>query len=91
MTIRKKDIAKRISAKSDIIQTEALRYIDIALEEMKVALEEGEPVKIRNFGTWETRDKSGRPGRAVRTGEDVWIDPRRVVRFVPSINLKKKL
>lgn len=84
MTLKKIDIARKISRKSEITQPQALKYIDSALKIIKEELEDGGEVKVEGFGKWHTKDKNGRPGRVVKTGEEVWIKPRRVVRFSPS-------
>jgi len=84
LTLKKIDIARKISRKSEIAQPQALKYIDCALRIIKEELGEGGDVKVEGFGKWHTKDKRGRPGRVVKTGEEVWIKPRRVVRFSPS-------
>jgi integration host factor subunit alpha len=51
-------------------------------------LQTGEDVKLSGFGNFELRDKSPRPGRNPRTGEDVPITARRVVTFKPGQKLR---
>jgi integration host factor subunit alpha len=48
------------------------------------ALANGEPVKLRSFGTFKIRAKRERPGRNPRTGDDALISPRKVVTFKAS-------
>ncbi|NIY99133.1 integration host factor subunit alpha [Salipiger sp. HF18] len=55
------------------------------------ALVEGEQVKISSFGTFSVRDKAARVGRNPKTGEEVPIQPRRVLTFRPSHQMKERV
>jgi integration host factor subunit alpha len=48
------------------------------------ALANGEPVKLRSFGTFKIRAKRERPGRNPRTGDDALISPRTFATFKAS-------
>ncbi len=65
-------------------RTEALSVIEAIFSEIQNALIEGRDVKLANFGTFSTRDKSARPGRNPKTGEAYEVSARRVVTFVPA-------
>jgi integration host factor subunit alpha len=60
-------------------------------EEIRLALEQGENVKISGFGNFELRTKSERPGRNPKTGEEIPIKARRVVTFHSSQKLKTSI
>lgn len=59
-------------------------YVDFILDEITQALEDGDTVKITNFGRFETYHKKARVGRNPKTLEETEISARRVVRFVMS-------
>ena len=48
-------------------------------------------VKISGFGNFDLRDKSERPGRNPKTGEEIPISARRVVTFRPGQKLKQRV
>jgi integration host factor subunit alpha len=48
-------------------------------------------VKISSFGTFGVRKKGGRIGRNPKTGQEVPIEPRRVLVFRPSHVLKARI
>ena len=48
-------------------------------------------MKISGFGNFNLREKSARPGRNPKTGEDVTISERRVVTFKSGLKLRSKL
>ena len=50
-----------------------------------------EKVKIAKFGTFSLRKKKQRIGRNPKTGVETKIFPRKVVKFKPSLSLKKKI
>ena len=48
-------------------------------------------VKISSFGTFSVREKAARVGRNPKTGEEVPIEPRRVLTFRPSHLMKDRV
>ena len=50
-----------------------------------------EEVKLSGFGNFDLRDKSQRPGRNPKTGEEIPISARRVVTFRPGQKLKQRV
>ena len=60
-------------------------------EEVRIALEAGESVKLSGFGNFQLRDKPQRPGRNPKTGEEIPISARRVVTFRPGQKLKARV
>ena len=65
--------------------------VEDVLEIMSNAIVRGEPVRISGFGVFETRKKEERAGRNPKTGIAAKITARRVLRFRPSISLKKRV
>jgi len=72
-------------------QPEALQLVNQFFECIRSTLEAGESVKLSGFGTFNLRDKTPRPGRNPRTGEDVEISARRVVTFNAGQTLKARI
>ena len=67
---------------------EAKEFVEQFFEKIRQALENGSTVKLSGFGSFLLWDKSSRPGRNPKTGEQVVILPRRVVTFRPSRELR---
>lgn len=70
---------------------EAKEFVDQFFEELRQALEAGYDVKLSGFGNFVLRDKSQRPGRNPKTGEEIPISARRVVTFRPGQKLKARV
>lgn len=91
MTITKALLAESLFDQVGFNKREAKDLIDQFFEEIRLALESGENVKISGFGSFMLRDKKSRPGRNPKTGEEVPISARRVVTFRASQKLKQKI
>jgi integration host factor subunit alpha len=61
------------------------------LEIIKSTLESGDDVLISGFGKFSVKDKKERKDRNPATGEDLMLEPRRVVTFKCSGKLRDKL
>jgi integration host factor subunit alpha len=72
-------------------RAEARKIFDETFDELSDALVRGEPVKLRNFGTFNLHAKRQRTGRNPKTGVEAVISARRVVTFRPSPVLLKRI
>ncbi|MDR0378864.1 MAG: integration host factor subunit alpha [Candidatus Accumulibacter sp.] len=91
MTLTKAELADLLSEKIGLNKREAKDMVEAFFDEIRSTLEEGEIVKLSGFGNFQLRDKSQRPGRNPRTGEDIPITARRVVTFHVSQKLKNEV
>jgi integration host factor subunit alpha len=91
MAVTKADFAERLFDEIGLNKREAKEMIELFFEEIKGYLERGEQVKISGFGKFELRDKSSRPGRNPKTGEEIPISERRVVTFRSGQKLKARV
>jgi integration host factor subunit alpha len=91
MTLTKADFAGSLFEELGIDRREAKALVELFFEEIKDSLEQGKAVKISGFGKFELRDKTSRPGRNPKTGEETLITARRVVTFRPGIKLKARV
>ena len=87
-TITRADLTDAVYRTLGISRNESAAFVERILEEVAAALQKGETVKISSFGAFSVRDKKLRMGRNPKTGEEVPIDPRRVVTFRASHVLK---
>ena len=91
MTLTKSDIVEDLNNEIGLNKREAKELVDLLFDEIKNLLSEGQEVKLSGFGNFQLRDKSPRPGRNPRTGEDVEISARRVVTFKSGQKLKESV
>ena len=91
MTLTKADMVEHLYDEIGLNKREAKDLVEMFFEEIKSSLEKGENVKLSGFGNFVLRDKSPRPGRNPKTGEEVQVSARRVVTFRPGQKLKNRV
>ena len=91
MTLTKSDIVEGLNNEIGLNKREAKELVDMFFNDIKDLLSKGHEVKLSGFGNFQLRDKSPRPGRNPRTGEDVEISARRVVTFKSGQKLKESV
>src|SRR6058998_393090 len=88
MTLTKAVLAERLSDQLGLTKREANDIVARFFEEIEVALETGDDVKLSAFGLFKLREKPPRRGRNPTTGEEVPVCARRVVTFHASPKLR---
>ena len=63
MALTKANMAENLFEELGLNKREAKELVEAFFEEVRLALEEGEEVKLSGFGNFILRDKSQRPGR----------------------------
>ncbi|WP_185962176.1 integration host factor subunit alpha [Palleronia caenipelagi] len=83
-TLTRLDLAEAVHREVGLSRNDSAALVESVLGYISDALVEGETVKLSSFGTFSVRSKSARVGRNPKTGEEVPIEPRRVLSFRPS-------
>ena len=90
-TLTRADLAEAVHRDVGLTRQESADLVQSMLGMISDTLASGKSVKLSSFGSFQLRDKNGRIGRNPKTGEEVPIDPRRVLVFKPSQVLKEKI
>lgn len=88
MALTKAELTDLLFENVGLNKREAKDVVESFYEELRVALQKGEGVKLSGFGNFQLRTKPQRPGRNPKTGEEIPISARRVVTFHASQKLK---
>ncbi len=91
MALTKFDIVKNLNDEIGLNKREAKELVDSFFDNIKRLLSQGQEVKLSGFGNFQLKNKSSRPGRNPRTGDDVEITARRVVTFKSGQKLKESM
>ena len=91
MTLTKAEMVEHLFDELGLNKREAKELVEMFFEEVRVALETGEHVKLSGFGNFMLRDKKQRPGRNPKTGKPIPVSARRVVTFRPGQKLKQRV
>jgi integration host factor subunit beta len=62
--------------------------VETIFESIIEALQKGDKIEIRGFGSFRTRQRRGRIGRNPKTGAKVDVPPKKIPFFKPSKELK---
>jgi integration host factor subunit alpha len=89
--LTKAELAEHLFNTLGLNKREAKDLVEVFFEEIRAALEKGESVKLSGFGNFNLRDKSERPGRNPKTGEEIPVTARRVVTFKSGHKLKSRV
>ena len=90
-TLTKADMVEHLYEELGLNKREAKDLVEMFFEEVRLALGQGQSVKLSGFGNFMLRDKTQRPGRNPKTGEDIPVEARRVVTFRPGQKLKQRV
>jgi integration host factor subunit alpha len=90
-TLTRMDLSEAVFREVGLSRNESAQLVESVLQHVSDSLVAGETVKISSFGTFSVRDKGSRMGRNPKTGEEVPINPRRVLSFRPSHLLKERV
>lgn len=84
----KADLVNKIAKEMNISKQEAENGINLFFRTIKEAIQNGEEIELRGFGSFRFRKRGARSGRNPRTGELVEVPPKKVLYFKPSKILK---
>ena len=90
-TLTRMDLSEAVFREVGLSRNESAELVERVLSLMSDSLVDGEQVKISSFGTFSVREKAARVGRNPKTGEEVPIEPRRVLTFRPSHLMKDRV
>ncbi|PCI48993.1 MAG: integration host factor subunit alpha [Alphaproteobacteria bacterium] len=90
-TVTRANLSEAVYQEVGLSRNESAELVEAVLDEISRNLVEGDNVKISSFGSFIVRSKDGRIGRNPKTGEEVPIEPRRVLVFRPSQVLKNRV
>ena len=91
MTITKANIVEAVAEQIGYTKNQTSEIIETLLEIIKRTIESGEDVLVSGFGKYCVKTKHERRGRNPATGEDMMLEPRRVVTFRCSRQLREKI
>ena len=87
-TLTRADLSNSVYKHIGLSLQECNTLVDTVVDEICVALEQGDDVKLSSFGTFSLRKKKQRMGRNPKTGKEVPISSRVVLSFNASNLLK---
>ncbi|MBF6567916.1 MAG: HU family DNA-binding protein [Candidatus Binataceae bacterium] len=87
----KAELIEGLSNKLALNKADAEKALNVILEDIIVALQQGERVNISGFGTFSVSERQARTGRNPKTGEPISISASRSAKFRAGKQLRDSL
>ena len=87
----KKELAKAIAQAAGVTQGQALDIVQQVFDEIVQTLVQEGRIELRNFGIFEVHRRQAWQARNPRTGEQVLVPERAVIRFTPGRQLRLRV
>ncbi len=85
----KADLVEQVASEAEMTKKDAEQLVEIVFESIVGALNKGEKIELRGFGSFRVRQRDARKGRNPKTGTAVDIPAKRVAYFKPGKELKE--
>ncbi len=91
MTVTKAHLVDLVAKRADVSHKVADEAVRVILEGVIEALQNGEKVELRGFGSFRIRQRGSRIGRNPKTGERVNVPAKKIPYFKPGKDLREQL
>jgi integration host factor subunit beta len=87
-TMTKADLVEEVIRATELPRKDSEVIVETVFESIIQALQTGDKIEIRGFGSFRTRERRGRTGRNPKTGAKVEVPAKKIPFFKPSKELK---
>lgn len=87
----KAELVERIADRTGVSKKDTGIIVNMILENIGVALTDGDKVELRGFGSFKVKSRRSRVARNPRTGDSVAVPAKQVPYFKASNELKGRL
>jgi integration host factor subunit beta len=87
-TLTKADLIEEVLRITELPRKESEEVVETVFDSIIQALQSGDKIEIRGFGSFRTRERRGRIGRNPKTGAKVDVPAKKIPFFKPSKELK---
>lgn len=85
--MNKAELIGSIADKSGLSKSDAGKALDAFVSTVTEGLSAGDRIALVGFGSWSVEQRDARTGRNPRTGEEIQIAAKKVVKFKPGAGL----
>jgi integration host factor subunit beta len=85
----KADLVEQVAKEAEMTKKDAEQLVEVVFDSIVDALNKGDKIELRGFGSFRVRERNARKGRNPKTGETVSIPAKRVAYFKPGKELKE--
>src|SRR5207244_8177168 len=88
-SMTKAELVEEVSRVSDLTKKHSEVIVETVFQSIITALQRGEKIELRGFGSFRLRQREPRKGRNPKTGDKVDVPPKKVPYFKPGKELKE--
>jgi len=85
--MNKAELIEAIASKADLTKADAKKALDAFIESTTKSLKKGDRVALVGFGSFSVAKRAARTGRNPKTGQEMQIPAKKVVKFKPGADL----
>ena len=89
--MNKADLIEKVARDANITKKAAARAVDSMIDGISYSLQKGKRVTLVGFGSFEVRRRAPRRARNPRTGTIINVPAKKVPKFRPGSELRKKV
>lgn len=89
--MNKSELIERLAQKCELGQLQSEDVVTLIFDRMRAALASGKRIEIRGFGSFVVKDYGSYWGRNPKTGEKIWVNPKRLPAFKVGKELRERL
>ena len=88
----KSELVEAVAAKVQNFSRKDIEVIvDTIFQSMSDSLSSGDKVEIRGFGSFKIKEREGRQGRNPKSGENIFIEPKKVPFFKAGKEIRERI
>lgn len=84
----KAELVEEVSRVADLTKKHSETVVDTVFQSIVDALQRGDKIELRGFGSFRLRQRQSRKGRNPKTGDKVDVPPKQIPYFKPGKELK---
>ncbi|HQH27471.1 MAG TPA: HU family DNA-binding protein [Oligoflexia bacterium] len=89
--MNKSELIEHLAEKSGLGHVQAEDIVNLMFDQIRHALTSGRRIEIRGFGSFMVKDYESYWGRNPKTGEKIWVSPKRLPAFKVGKELRERL
>lgn len=89
--MNKSELIEKLCQKCELGQLQAEDIVTLVIDQMRHSLSTGRRIEIRGFGSFVVKDYQSYWGRNPKTGEKIWVAPKRLPAFKVGKELRERL
>ena len=89
--MNKSELIDSMAGKSGLSKADAAKALDALIESVTEGLSNGDRIALIGFGSWSVEQRSARTGRNPRTGDEIQIPAKNVIKFKAGAGLSNSV